>query len=74
MVDPDTPVKKEARFCVCVKEVLPWLMMPLQIAYVTSTVKGPTKGSFSFGSGTLQGHLLVLAAFSFFYILLSEME
>ncbi|XP_078155583.1 outer envelope protein [Carex rostrata] len=58
MVDPDTPVNKETRFCVCVKEVLPWLMMPLQIAYVTSTVKGPTKSSFSFGSGTLQGHLL----------------
>ncbi|KAJ4773873.1 outer envelope protein [Rhynchospora pubera] len=58
MVDPETPVKKETRFCVCVKELVPWLMMPLEIAYVTSTVKRPAKGSFSFGSGTLQGHLL----------------
>ncbi|URE34069.1 hypothetical protein MUK42_22825 [Musa troglodytarum] len=59
-VDPETPVEKGARFCVCVKEVIPWLMMPLQIAYVRDEIsgRGPTKASFGFGSGTLQGHLL----------------
>ncbi|RWW38951.1 hypothetical protein BHE74_00055761 [Ensete ventricosum] len=60
-VDPETPVEKGERFCVCVKEVIPWLMMPLQIAYVRDEIsgRGPPKASFGFGSGTLQGHLLV---------------
>ncbi|CAL9155158.1 unnamed protein product [Musa hybrid cultivar] len=59
-VDPETPVEKGERLCVCVKEVIPWLMMPLQIAYVRDEIsgRGPTKASFGFGSGTLQGHLL----------------
>ncbi|KAJ8467949.1 hypothetical protein OPV22_030501 [Ensete ventricosum] len=59
-VDPETPVEKGERFCVCVKEVIPWLMMPLQIAYVRDEIsgRGPPKASFGFGSGTLQGHLL----------------
>jgi hypothetical protein len=66
-VDPNTPVKAGARFCICYKEVIPWVMFPLQIAYVTdenfesSGRKRAVKdgGVFAFGSGTLQGHLLV---------------
>jgi hypothetical protein len=60
-------VKAGARFCICYKEVIPWVMFPLQIAYVTdenihsSGRKRAAKdgGIFAFGSGTLQGHLLV---------------
>ncbi|KAH7519864.1 hypothetical protein FEM48_Zijuj08G0082400 [Ziziphus jujuba var. spinosa] len=29
-VDPKTPVQNGAKFCVCVKEFLPWVMMPLK--------------------------------------------
>ncbi|KAJ8441241.1 hypothetical protein Cgig2_033965 [Carnegiea gigantea] len=59
-VEPATPVKTGVKFCVCVKEFFPWLMMPLQIAYVNENKStGKVKASFSFGSGTLQGHLLV---------------
>lgn len=58
-VEPATPVKTGVKFCVCVKEFFPWLMMPLQIAYVIENKStGKVKASFSFGSGTLQGHLL----------------
>ncbi|KAM0926363.1 hypothetical protein ACQ4PT_003465 [Festuca glaucescens] len=65
-VEPDTPVKAGTRFCICYKEVIPWVMFPLQIAYVTdensggSSQRGRAKGGsvFAFGSGTLQGHLL----------------
>lgn len=58
-VEPTTPVKSGAKFCVCVKEFLPWLMMPLQVVYVNENKSsGKMKASFSFGSGTLQGHLL----------------
>lgn len=59
-VDPKTPVQQGVKFCVCVKEFLPWLMMPLQVVYVdeTSTAKNRV-ASFGFGSGTLHGHLLV---------------
>ncbi|ONK55973.1 uncharacterized protein A4U43_C10F2840 [Asparagus officinalis] len=60
-VDPKTPVEKGTKFCVCVKELIPWIVMPLQIAYVSQTsqaVAGRPKGSFGFGSGTLHGHLL----------------
>ncbi|KAG6510057.1 UPF0548 protein At2g17695-like [Zingiber officinale] len=59
-VNPKTPVEKGERFCVCVKEVIPWMMMPLQIAYVREDTGGlsPNKVSFGFGSGTLRGHLL----------------
>ncbi|XP_020699984.1 UPF0548 protein At2g17695 [Dendrobium catenatum] len=62
-VDPQTPVEKGRRFCVCVNELLPWVMMPLQIAYVANASVQPRpvagiKASFGFGSGTLQGHLL----------------
>ncbi|XP_060194518.1 UPF0548 protein At2g17695 [Lycium barbarum] len=58
-VDPKTPIQSGSKFCVCVKEVFPWLMMPLQVVYVSEN-KNLKKGvaSFSFGSGTLQGHLL----------------
>ncbi|XP_020595500.1 UPF0548 protein At2g17695 [Phalaenopsis equestris] len=63
-VDPQTPVEKGRRFCVCVNEFFPWVMMPLQIAYVAdASIQPPSaagiKDSFGFGSGTLQGHLLV---------------
>ncbi|XP_020093733.1 UPF0548 protein At2g17695 isoform X3 [Ananas comosus] len=61
VVDPETPVAKGVKFCVCVKELLPWVMMPLQIAYVVDEAcsSGPARrASFAFGSGTLRGHLL----------------
>ncbi|EMS51505.1 hypothetical protein TRIUR3_21389 [Triticum urartu] len=61
--EPGTPVKIGARFCICYKEVVPWVMFPLQIAYVTDDKYNGGKrgkgGVFAFGSGTLQGHLLV---------------
>ncbi|CAL5197437.1 unnamed protein product [Lathyrus oleraceus] len=58
-VDPETPIQQGAKFCICVKEFLPWLMMPLQVVYVNETKTTKTRGaSFGFGSGTLQGHLL----------------
>lgn len=58
-VEPTTPIKSGVKFCVCVKEVLPWLMMPLQVVYVNENKRdGKVKASFSFGGGTLQGHLL----------------
>ncbi|KAF6172548.1 hypothetical protein GIB67_007061 [Kingdonia uniflora] len=58
-VDPKTPVEAGRKFCVCVKEHIPWMMMPLQVAYVSEDVKGDKlKASFGFGSGTLNGHLL----------------
>ncbi|KAG6513778.1 hypothetical protein ZIOFF_024115 [Zingiber officinale] len=65
-VNPKTPVEKGERFCVCVKEVIPWMMMPLQIAYVREDTGGLSlnKASFSFGSGTLRGHLLLEFAMS----------
>lgn len=59
-VDPKTPVQNGVKFCVCVKEFLPWVMMPLQVVYVNE--HRPSKqsmASFRFGGGTLQGHLLV---------------
>ena len=59
-VDPKTPIQQGAKFCICVKEFLPWLMMPLQVVYVNETKTAKNRGaSFGFGSGTLQGHLLV---------------
>ncbi|CAN6296878.1 unnamed protein product [Urochloa humidicola] len=60
-VEPDTSVKVGTRFCICYKEVIPWVMLPLQIGYVISDSDGKSKCSssmFAFGSGTLQGHLL----------------
>lgn len=61
-MQPDTPVKVGTRFCICYKELIPWVMFPLQIAYVTDgngSSAGHRKGGmFAFGSGTLQGHLL----------------
>lgn len=61
-VDPKTPIQSGAKFCVCVKEFLPWVMMPLQVVYVKENTRAKTKkavaASFGFGSGTLQGHLL----------------
>ncbi|KAL9229953.1 hypothetical protein vseg_005361 [Gypsophila vaccaria] len=58
-VEPTTPIKSGTKFCVCVKEFLPWLMMPLEVVYVNENKNGgKVKSSFSFGSGTLQGHLL----------------
>ncbi|KAL5984102.1 hypothetical protein ACLOJK_018204 [Asimina triloba] len=66
-VDPKTPLQKGTKFCVCARELLPWLIMPLQIACVvdenSNTAGGDhlklrRKASFGFGSGTLHGHLL----------------
>ncbi|KAK1587693.1 hypothetical protein Q3G72_015930 [Acer saccharum] len=58
-VDPKTPIQNGAKFCVCVKEFLPWVMMPLQVVYVNESKRAKkTAASFGFGSGTLQGHLL----------------
>lgn len=59
-VDPRTPIHTGVKFCVCVKELFPWLMMPLQVVYVNEN-RSPKKAvaSFGFGSGTLSGHLLV---------------
>ncbi|MED6147222.1 hypothetical protein PIB30_042099 [Stylosanthes scabra] len=57
-VDPKTPIKEGEKFCVCVKEFLPWMMMPLQVVYVNESSKKKGVSSFGFGSGTLHGHLL----------------
>ncbi|GMH24202.1 hypothetical protein Nepgr_026045 [Nepenthes gracilis] len=58
-VDCATPIKSGAKFCVCVNEFLPWLMLPLQVLYVNENEgTNKLKASLSFGSGTLQGHLL----------------
>ncbi|KAK8653130.1 hypothetical protein V6N13_127143 [Hibiscus sabdariffa] len=60
-VDPKTPIRNGEKFCVCLKEFLPWVMMPLQVVYVKENTRAKTKkaaASFGFGSGTLHGHLL----------------
>ncbi|KAM1048931.1 hypothetical protein ACFX2C_028090 [Malus domestica] len=58
-VDPKTPVQNGVKFCVCVKEFLPWVMMPLQVVYVNENKRSKqAMASFRFGGGTLQGHLL----------------
>ncbi|GAV78573.1 DUF1990 domain-containing protein [Cephalotus follicularis] len=58
-VESKTPIQIGVKFCVCAKMILPWVMMPLQVVYVKESrnVKEALP-SFSFGSGTLQGHLL----------------
>lgn len=61
-VDPKTPIQSGIKFCVCLKEFFPWVMMPLEVVYVHETRKAnKALASFGFGSGTLQGHLLVSA-------------
>ena len=61
-VDSKTPIQNGVKFCVCLKEFLPWMMMPLQVVYVNDKRKAnKAMMSFGFGSGTLQGHLLVCA-------------
>ncbi|GER37048.1 phosphoinositide phosphatase family protein [Striga asiatica] len=58
-VDPNTPIQRAAKFCVCAKAIFPWLLMPLEVVYVDESKKSNNAlASFSFGSGTLQGHLL----------------
>ncbi|CAA0813436.1 UPF0548 protein [Striga hermonthica] len=58
-VDPNTPIQRAAKFCVCAKTFFPWLLMPLEVVYVDESKKSnKSLASFSFGSGTLQGHLL----------------
>ncbi|XP_050241626.1 UPF0548 protein At2g17695-like isoform X1 [Quercus robur] len=58
-VDSKTPIQNGVKFCVCLKEFLPWMMMPLQVVYVNDKRKAnKAMVSFGFGSGTLQGHLL----------------
>ncbi|XP_020973307.1 UPF0548 protein At2g17695-like isoform X3 [Arachis ipaensis] len=63
-VDPKTAIKEGEKFCVCVKELLPWLMMPLQVVYVNESRKRKGVASFGFGSGTLHGHLLKMVFLS----------
>lgn len=65
-MDPKTPIEKGVKFCVCVKEMIPWVMMPLQVVYVDqksrpkqSSGGGGGEALFGYGSGTLNGHLLV---------------
>lgn len=68
-VDPKTPIENGVKFCVCVKEFVPWLRMPLQVVYVNETKTRKTNvASFGFGGGTLKGHLLV-CAFSFVFFI-----
>ncbi|KAK4430351.1 hypothetical protein Salat_1335800 [Sesamum alatum] len=55
-VDPKTPIQRGVKFCVCSKAIFPWLLMPLEVVYVDESRSAVA--SFSFGSGTLQGHLL----------------
>ena len=70
-VDPKTPTQVGAKFCVCVKEFLPWVVMPLKVVYADEKkITKKTTPSFSFGSGTLQGHLLVSSVFVPFFFLL----
>lgn len=61
-VDPMTQIQNGNKFCVCVKEFVPWLMMPLQVVYVKEENMSKNNkaiiSSFGFGSGTLHGHLL----------------
>lgn len=58
-VDHNTPIQTGVKFCVCTKQFLPWILMPLEIVYVNeSRDLKDAAVSFSFGSGTLQGHLL----------------
>ncbi|KZV58165.1 hypothetical protein F511_02758 [Dorcoceras hygrometricum] len=58
-VDPKTPIQSGIKFCVCTKQIFPWILMPLEILFVDeSRDTNNNKASFSFGSGTLQGHLL----------------
>ncbi|KAK6128068.1 hypothetical protein DH2020_038196 [Rehmannia glutinosa] len=58
-VDPKTRIQSGAKFCVCAKEIFPWLVMPLEVVYVDeSRNSNNALASFRFGSGTLQGHLL----------------
>ncbi|KAG6412481.1 hypothetical protein SASPL_125160 [Salvia splendens] len=58
-VDPKTPIQSGVKFCVCTKVVFPWLLMPLKVVYVDDSSKERNAvASYSYGSGTLQGHLL----------------
>jgi uncharacterized protein (UPF0548 family) len=57
-VEAGTLVQVGTKFCICYMEVVipwVWVMLPLQVAYVESE----SVAAFTFGSGTLQGHLLV---------------
>uniref|UniRef100_A0A2N9I119 DUF1990 domain-containing protein n=1 Tax=Fagus sylvatica TaxID=28930 RepID=A0A2N9I119_FAGSY len=45
-VDPKTPIQSGVKFCVCVKEFLPWMMMPLQVVYVDEKRKRLTRPWF----------------------------
>ena len=70
-VEAHTPITEGTKFCVCAHEVATWIMNPLQVLYVDSkepptcmvskalSTIDPNQAAFAFGSGTLQGHLLV---------------
>lgn len=58
-VDPKTPIQSGVKFCVCTKAIFPWLLMPLKVVYVDDARNQRNAvASYSFGSGTLHGHLL----------------
>ncbi|KAL6520809.1 hypothetical protein OROMI_026240 [Orobanche minor] len=58
-VDPKTHIESGVKFCVSAKVMFPWLLMPLEVVYVDETRQsGNAVASFSYGCGTLQGHLL----------------
>jgi len=70
-VSPDIPIKKGADVCLCANLLGLWIMNPLKTVYVeTRRTKAPllnlvpvlpigyTSSSFSYGEGTMQGHLL----------------
>lgn len=63
-VDPKTSIEVGTKFCICVKELLPWVMLPLQVSFVVNDSsnsvgrRGHKRATFGFVSGTLHGHLL----------------
>jgi uncharacterized protein (UPF0548 family) len=69
-VDANTPVIEGRKFCICSRELVAWIINPLQILYVDSkdspfcplskaqSQTSAQQAAFAFGSGTLQGHLL----------------
>lgn len=56
-VNPKPPIRAGMGFCVSARAILFWTCNPLQIIYVNSTKKNGMH-HYSFGSGTLKGHLI----------------
>ncbi|KAL8532113.1 hypothetical protein ACS0TY_008649 [Phlomoides rotata] len=58
-VDPKTSIQSGMKFCVCSKAIFPWVLLPLKVAYVNESSSSKNAvASFSFGGGTLHGHML----------------